>query len=146
MLKNIVWLSRKYNKKYVGFMNPLAKQVPEPWAGLLFSSLIGLFVSCVKWLLRVGRCNTSFSSFITIRLYCHKWQLLHHVLKLAEDLKQKKNNCGHCMKQRRQGPDAELVMKGKPLHYLHYLVHIACKAKEKKLCASWSQWTKTLKL
>jgi len=31
-LKNIIWLSRKYNKKYVGFMTPLAKKVPDPWA------------------------------------------------------------------------------------------------------------------
>jgi len=31
MLKNIIWFSRKYNNKYVGFMAPLAKKVPDPW-------------------------------------------------------------------------------------------------------------------
>jgi len=30
MLKNIVWLSRKYNQKYIGFMTPLAKKFPIP--------------------------------------------------------------------------------------------------------------------
>jgi len=30
VLKNIVWLSRKYNYKNVGFMAPLAKKVPDP--------------------------------------------------------------------------------------------------------------------
>jgi len=28
---NITWLSWNYNKKYVGFMAPLAKKVPDPW-------------------------------------------------------------------------------------------------------------------
>ena len=32
MLKNIIRLSRKYIKKYVGFMAALAKKVPELWA------------------------------------------------------------------------------------------------------------------
>jgi len=30
VLKNIIWLSQKYNSKYVGFMAPLAKNVPDP--------------------------------------------------------------------------------------------------------------------
>ena len=30
-VENIIWLSRKYNLKYVGFMTPLAKKVPDPW-------------------------------------------------------------------------------------------------------------------
>jgi len=30
--QNIIWLSRKYNCKYVGFMAPLAKKVPDPWS------------------------------------------------------------------------------------------------------------------
>jgi len=29
-VENIIWLSRKYNLKYVGFMTPLAKKVPDP--------------------------------------------------------------------------------------------------------------------
>jgi len=33
---------------------------------------------------------------------------------------EKNNSCGHCMKQQRQVPDAELVMKGKPLHALKF--------------------------
>jgi len=31
-------------------------------------------------------------------------------------------------KQQRQGPDAELVMKDKPLHALKCFLHLACKA------------------
>jgi len=40
VLKNIVWLSRKYNKKYVGFMAPLAKKVPDPCTKQLLSRVI----------------------------------------------------------------------------------------------------------
>jgi len=32
VLKSIVWLSRQYNQKYVGFMAPFAKKVPYPCA------------------------------------------------------------------------------------------------------------------
>jgi len=29
-VENIIWHSRKYNSKYVGFMTPLDKKVPDP--------------------------------------------------------------------------------------------------------------------
>jgi len=34
VLENIIWLSQKYNQKYVGFMAPLAKKFPNPWVRL----------------------------------------------------------------------------------------------------------------
>jgi len=43
-----------------------------------------------------------------------------------------------CSKTRLQATVAKLVMKGKPLHALKFFLHIACKAKEKRLCASCS--------
>jgi len=49
---------------------------------------------------------------------------------------------GTVWKKTTTGPDAELVMKGKPLHALKFFLHVAYKAKEKRLCASWSQCTK----
>jgi len=30
VFENIIWLSRKYNQKYVGVMAPFAKKVPDP--------------------------------------------------------------------------------------------------------------------
>jgi len=40
------------------------------------------------------------------------------------------------MKTTTTGQDAQLVIKGKPLHALKFFLHTACKAKEKWLCAS----------
>ena len=36
VLKTTVWLSRKYNWKYVGFMVPLAKKIADPCVKSLF--------------------------------------------------------------------------------------------------------------
>jgi len=49
---------------------------------------------------------------------------------------EKKTIVGTVRKQQRQEPDAELVMKGKTLHAMKFFLHIDCKAKETRLCAS----------
>jgi len=54
-----------------------------------------------------------------------------------------RNNCGHCMKTTMTGARRRAGNERQAIACSEIFFHLACKAKEKKLCASWSQCTKT---